>query len=75
MKSESEGYVELRVKSRTLDENEESEALVAIKELFDEAIPKLKKAKEDNITDAKKRIAILKHSIFNRIQEQRGDMK
>jgi|ETN02SMinimDraft_2_1059926.scaffolds.fasta_scaffold75347_2 hypothetical protein len=52
MKSESEGYVELRVKSRTLDENEESEALVAIKELFDEAIPKLKKAKEDNITDA-----------------------
>ena len=52
MKSESEGYVELRVKSRTLDENEESEALVAIKELFDEAIPKIKKVMGDNITDA-----------------------
>ena len=52
MKSESEGYVELRVKSRTLDENEESEALVAIKELFDEATPKIKKVMGDNITDA-----------------------
>ena len=36
----------------TQNENEKSEGLVAIKELFDEGIPKLKKAKEDNITDA-----------------------
>ena len=36
----------------TQNENEKSEGLVAIKELFDEAIPKIKKVMGDNITDA-----------------------
>ncbi len=36
----------------TQNENEKSEGLVATKELFGEAIPKIKKVMGDNITDA-----------------------